>query len=172
MLAEELLRAELRRLYGDEVKLFQCDIVATPPSLVKRNNATISTLERVSLVYHWMAGSVSERKVNIAAIVGPFERLYPKNPPEDRRRKLRRVEAVCRMYTITTGCVLWEAHYLNFVVKDECGQVLAMEERTYTGGRIDGKVSAKNAENPCQDMSDSQVPANYRIFHQALHGIA
>src|SRR3989344_4358160 len=160
MLAEELLRAELKKLYGDGVKLFQCDIVATPPSVVKRDSVTISERERESLARDWMADSVSERQVNVVAIAGPFERLYPENPPEDRRRKLRRVEAVCRVYTITTGCVLWQAHFLKFVGKDECGRVVATEERNYAGGRVDGRESATNSENPCQEMYDSQVAAN------------
>ena len=169
MLAEELLRAELKKLYGDEVKLFQCDIVTAPPSLVKRDSATISEPERESLAHDWMAGSVSERQVNIAAIAGPFERPYPENPPEDRRRKLRRVEAVCRVYTITTGSVQWQAHYLKFVVKNEYGQVVSTEERNYAGGRVNGEESAKSAENLCQDMSDSQTGANYPSIHRELH---
>ena len=172
MLAEELLRAELKKLYGDEVKLFQCDIVATPPSLVKRDSVTISEPERESLAHDWMAGSVSERQVNVVAIAGPFGRLYPENPPEDRRRKLRRVEAACRVYTITTGSVQWQAHFLKFVVKDEYGQVVATEERNYAGGCVDDKESATNDENPCQDMSDSQVAANYPSIHRELHGVA
>jgi len=172
MLAEELLRAELKKLYGDEVKLFQCDIVATPPLLVKHDSVTISEPERESLAHDWMAGSVSERQTNIAAIAGPFERLYPENPPEDRRHKLRRVEAICRVYTITTGSVQWQAHYLKFVVKNEYGQVVSTVERNYAGGRLDGKESAKNAENPCQDMSDSQTGANFPSIYWELHGVA
>lgn len=169
MLAEELLRSELKNLYGDEVKLFQCDIVATPPSLVKRESVTISEPERESLAHDWMAGSVSERQVNIAAIAGPFERLYPENPPEDRRRKLRRVEAVCRVFTITTGSVQWQAHFLKFVVKNEHGQVVSTEEHNYAGGRVDGKESVKDAENLCRNMSDSQTEANYPRWHPELH---
>lgn len=171
MLAEELLRAELKKLYGDEVKLFQCDIVATPPSLVKRDSVTISEPERESLAHDWMAGSVSERQVNIAAIAGPFERLYPENPPEDRRRKLRRVEAVCRVYTITTGSVQWKAHYLKFVVKNEYGQMVATSVTHYEAGRVDGGETRKSevSENPCRDMSDSQTRANYPGIHRELH---
>ena len=169
MLAEELLRAELKKLYGDEVKLFQCDIVATPPSLVKRDDATISELERKWLAHEGMASSVSERQVNIAAIIGPFERLYPKNPPEDRRRKLRRVEAVCRVFTVTTGSVQWQPHFLKFVVKNEYGQVVDTTERNYEGGCVDDKDSAKNADNPCRDMSDSQAGVNYPSIYRELH---
>lgn len=170
MLAEELLRAELGQLYGHKIKLFRCDITATFPSKVKCESATISEPEREALAHDWMAGSVNERQVNITAIAGPFERLYPENPPEDRRHKLRRVEAVCRVYAIKIGYLLWQAHYLNFVVKDESEQVIATENRNYADGRVNGEESVMNANNPCRDMTDSQFTANY--IRRELDGVA
>lgn len=173
MLAEELMRAELRILYGDGVRLFQCDIEASRASLKGCDSTTLSTPEREALSHEYMDGAVSERFVKISAIVGPFERCFPENPPEDRRRKLRRVEAECRIYTITTGCTSWQPHYLKFVVKDEFGGVVAIEHRNYVDGRVNGEELPANAINPCQDMSDSQVPATYRSIHRELHdGVA
>jgi hypothetical protein len=164
MLVEELLRAELKKLYGDELKFFQCDMVASPRSLVKCNNITISRPEYEFLDHDYGAGSVVERQVNIRAVVGPFGRLYAGNPPEDRRRKLCWVEAVCRIFTITTGSIQWQVHFLRFTVKDENGQLITTEKRNYEDGRIDGRESAKNADNLCRDMTDNQIGVNHLGF--------
>ncbi|MDP3762808.1 MAG: hypothetical protein Q8Q97_01925 [bacterium] len=163
MLAEELLRAELKKLYGDEVKVFQSNIVADPISLTKRDGVSISAPESKFLEHEWMVGKVQERLINIDAIIGPFERLHPKSPPEDRRRNLRRVKAICRVFSTETGCIWWCPHFLRFSVFHEGGE--HCYPRYYEKGFVGSVEWQKDAENPCQDMCDSQTGANYPEFH-------
>jgi hypothetical protein len=172
MLAEELLRAELKKLYGDEIKFFQCDIVASPVSETVPDHHTMTLAEENCLGHFQPKEWIIERHVEIVAIIGPFERLYPENPPNDRRRRLRRIEAACRVFSSEPGCIHWQTHFLTFSVKDDSGNTITVIERYYKDGRVRGARVCGKAENPCKIMSDSQTDANYPRIYPKLHGLA
>lgn len=168
MLADELLRAELKRLYGEEVKIFQSDIEATSPASKKSpQDTTISEVEQ-----RWFTDKTIERYVTIKVIVGPFERLYPENPPEDYRRRLRRVEAICRLFSVETGVTQWRPHFLFLAVSDDTGKALDTVYQCYEAGcGIEGEACSQTAPNPCQDMCASQTDCHYPSIYPALHGL-
>lgn len=153
MLAEEVLRAELKKFYGGEIKFFQCDIDVTSAS-VERDSLTISDFERQAC-----PELVNGRLVEITAIIGPFGFLYPVT--SDRRRELRRVEAECRVFSVLGSVVVWRPHFLRVLVKDEYARVVEIFHRHYEGGLILNSRFEKDADNPCQDMCNSQIPVNY-----------
>lgn len=170
MLAEELLRAELKKLFGDGIRFFHRKLVSTPlRATMGHNDATQG--EQLELARSGWQEGMSERHVMITALVGPFERLYPSHPPEDRRRRLRRVEATCRVSSTRDGVIAWHPHYLKFVLKDDRGEAVTVQWRVYEDGCIGGVIRTQNAENPCQDMCDSQTGANYPSTHRELHGL-
>lgn len=170
MLVEEILRAELRRWSGNNVQFLHCDITATPVSEVIQIGANISDSERDLVVRPSMRGSCFERTVKIAAIIGTLEPAFPNNPVEEKRKKLRRVEATCRLFTTESGARYWKPHFLTWVVKNEYGQSVESDGCRYVNGSVHGCYQKKNAENPCEDMVASQIPANYPMFHGELHG--
>lgn len=177
MLAEELLRAELKKLYGDEIKIFRCDIEATPPaeSTYKVGDDSANISDEEWKVWHLilkhrdagenMRNPMLARTVNFAAVIGPLcERCVPSNPSGDRRRQLGLVKAVCRLFSIETGCVWWRPHFLKFVVTDGLLNCYNGVEVCYEYGLMDGKERLKDRENPCQDMCDMQTSANYPVL--------
>ena len=161
MLAEETLRAELKKLYGDGIKIFQNIFVAGPPVVLKSSIDSITDFERTELEKKWMKGTILVREVEIEALVGPFERIYPDNPPEDRRRRLRPIDAICRIYSFESGsCSHWQVHYLHLEVF-EGGEIAELKgyDFVYENGLIRGERSAKNTDFPCQEMINSQICA-------------
>lgn len=166
MLAEELLRTALKNQYGDEVRIFQCGIVATPPTALAQGTADIS-LPELKIWNHgtWAHDTMKERRVTIIARVGPFGPLYPDHIPEDRRRRLCEVRATCRLFSIETRVTYWQPHYLHFEARDDNG--LADHSHStwylYEGGRVVGQPSTKNTDNPCQAMCDSQTAFDCQI---------
>jgi len=163
MLAEELLRAELRKLYGDGIKILQCVISGSPPAHKKnRNDSTITALEE-SNVYAFER--VWERELQLDGRVGPFGRLYPENPLEDRRRVGRNFIASCRLFSVETNVIIWRPHYLLFSLYEEHGQPMTItEKRFYEDGRLLNEPHFKNAENSCQEMCDT-VPALHQLAY-------
>ena len=171
MLAEEILRAELKRLYGDKIKFFQCDIVATQTSPAGGSQTNISNLESRMLLVK-PRSSIRKRTVKISAIIGPFEWRCPTNPSYDRSCNLRHVEAECRIFCFEESAVYWQPHFLIFTVYDYNGCVKSTLDCYYEDGKVDGEKMAKNNKNPCQDMVDSQVPVHYPSINPELHSVA
>ena len=157
MLAEEILRAELKKVFGDEIKIFRREIVATPPASMRMNDSTITDYEK-----EWWSMSARERFVMISTIIGPFELTYPNSKPKDNRRNLRRIDAEVRLFSTESGCLWWMPHYLKWYEIVNCGK-----EKTagrcfwYRSGFCNRLRKEKRNENPCQDMVDSQTPANH-----------
>jgi hypothetical protein len=106
----------------------------------------------------------------MTAIVGPFDRLYPENPVSDNRRRLRRVEATCRVFSIEGSVIRWYPHYFTLVIKDDRGRVLESGQHIYFRGSINGQVCAYNSEIPCKEMCDQQNDALYPSLYPELHG--
>ena len=158
MLAEELFRYDIKKSYGDGIKVFRCDIQGTPVRETKPDSANITDEEKRS-------SSGKERLVKIAAIIGPFEKTYEPSFEGDKRRNLRRVEAEIRLYSVENGCIWWKPHYL----KMDCGDRWSRKEFSirclYTDGTVDGVHEPLNYPNPCAEMCDSQTTANYPEFH-------
>jgi hypothetical protein len=156
MLAEEILRAELKKLYGDNIKIFQCDIVAT--SIAKSNMVGTRSLMEVGY-----AATAKERYVNIVAIVGPFERVYPNNPPEDKRRTTRRVKAEIRLFSIESAVNYWRPHVLTMAIFNESVQenrkIFTYEDGFWGCGKFSRQE--EDAKNPCEDMVVSQIQPEY-----------
>lgn len=160
MLVEELLRAELRKLYGDAVKFFHCDTVATAACKPRYKTHTLTKIEQE---LHW---ADKERFVTIDAVIGPFERVFPNNPPEDKRCRARKVKAQCRLFSIEGGCTFWRPHFLVFTVTDDNGGH-ASSGYCYEDGVIDdlpqnmlgfrSNFTWEVVQNPCADMCYSQV---------------
>lgn len=159
MLAQELLRAELQKRYGPEIKIFQCSMTATPPTqkttLLSSYTSEEENLFRRGGCY---VQSIFERSVEITALVGPFERLYPENPPEDRRRRLRKVQVECRMFSTSTSVVIWRPHFFSISVwLDNEGRKMDIFTCVYEDGFvIHHHPGTKNADNPCADMVENQ----------------
>ncbi len=167
MLAEELLRFELQRRFGKGIRIFSCNIKATPVAVKTAQGDTASHREdRFDL-------GGKERSVNIRALVGPFDQLFPENPPEDRRRQLRRVEAACRLFSTEGLFTVWWPHFLEmtFITEEVVKGKNPKDSRTfyfikqkrvvvtqfYESGVRDGVLHRKNAQNPCEDMCESQL---------------
>lgn len=167
ILAEEIVRSELKKLYGDEIKFFQRVIIATSTKLKYGDslNECVSMQEHDLLMNSAITEVVTERYVTIKALIGPFERLYPNNPLEDPRRKLRRLDATCRLFCIKTGSVQWQPHFLRFILVNEDGVITGRHGYVYEDGVIDDGRCQKTHDNPCQDMCDSQTTANYPQLH-------
>lgn len=171
MLAEELLRAELRKLFGDEVKFFQCDTEATTACKLKRGGCPPTRIEQE---FH---GADKERFVAIDAVIGPFERVFPDNPPEDKRRCARKVKAECRLFSIEGGCTFWRPHYLAFTVIDDRNhstshgfcyeeEVSPPAEGGFSFLQSLGILMNLNWEivqNPCAGMCDSQIQPGTKV---------
>ena len=170
MLAEELLRAELARVRG-KLFFFKFDIFGDSEHVL-----IVQELEITDLEDRWCPrlerpkDYAKCRLIKMTALVGPFERFYPENPPEDHRRKLRHVAAVVRVFTIETGCTFWRPHYLLYSMQDENGLATEGDVRYYESGWDRGNRREKDADNPCIAMVDSQIPANYPSIYPALHG--
>jgi len=165
MLAEEILRAKLEKHYGRRINFFQCDIVSSPIKEVKHTGEEITNKEIEALRYH----PTRERRVEINAIIGPFERLYPGNPPEDKRCRARRAEAILRLFDVGTGSVQWELHYLFLNIFNDGGTIVNCFRCFFQDGIFQHKQQSKNNENHCQAMCDSQIDANYPGTNPELH---
>ena len=158
MLAEEILRAELRKLYGDETKIFQCDVIATP--IVNTAIGGVRSLTEVGFL-----DAAKERYISIVAVIGPFEREYPANPPEDKRRKIRRLEARTRLFSIEGGATFWRPHFMRLeLFSDSAPSVFRWY--CYEDGFVDEHPDFfvrmhKSDKNPCEDMVDSQIQPDY-----------
>lgn len=157
MLAEELLRAELKRLYGGSIKFFQCDIVAKNLEI----DAGLETSEETDYRHSYGTAGMKAKLISINAIIGPIGRF------------LKRVEAECRVFTFAQSAANWKPHFLWMVIKSEDGVVdISTNEFCYQAGRTHGGFFfEKNAENPCLDMCASQTAANYPGLNKELHGI-
>ncbi len=158
-LAEEILRAELRKLYGNEIKFFECSITGTKPEQksktmsFKMKSGNCGTTE-----YKWgRHENHIERYVNIKAKFGPFERLFPHNPKTDQRREVRTVKAECRLYSVESGCTFWKPHFIHFDIYDYAGEQVDCKEMFYENGLHKDREHTQTAENPCHDMCFSQV---------------
>ncbi len=166
MLAEEVFRAELRKLYGEKVKIFRRDISAPSLANVFRFNDP---------------GDVVKRIVTIKAIVGPFENIFEPSYEGDKRGNTMRVSANCTLQA-TKGeaggqATLWrpERIYITCngtrVVKP--AKHLVIYDRPDLKGRNSmlGDYAATEAENPCADMCASQFsidyPEGYRQMFEA-----
>jgi len=144
MLAEEVLRGELKALYGEGIKIFQCDMRGYKGGLVPVQDETDSLM------------------VCFTAIIGPFERLYPENSESDKRRRLRRVEATVYVYKTEGSVIAW--HVRNSVIRviDDSGILVHDQLKFYRHGFGD--------ENPCEDMCTDQTDVNYPMLYPHLHG--
>lgn len=170
MLAEELLRSELMRVFGssrvyrggrgiETLKFFRCDIRATPVQ-AKTEKGKAATDRECSSPFGQALDSRVERSVSIVAFVGPFDRLYPENPARDQRRNLCRVTATVRLFS-TDGCANWHPHFIRGTVINERGGEVAQFVQYYESGTVEGVIQAKTVDNPCSEMCDSQTSANY-----------
>jgi hypothetical protein len=97
------------------------------------------------------------------AIIGPFERVYPNNPPEDKRRTTRRIEAEIRLFSIESAVNLWRPHILTMSIFNgsvqENRKVFVYEEGFWGSGKFSRQE--ETAENPCKDMVESQIQPEY-----------
>lgn len=160
ILAEEILRAELKKLYGDGIKFFQRRMVCiiTQPISHSDGFRSLTEEEQQILKKSGQRGGLFEKHVRMDVIVGPFERMYPENPPEDRRCRLRLVDASCRVFSIPNhGRPFWRPHYLRLEVRDDSNQVVEQKWYFYEEGLVEGAEFARDSGNPCQDMSDNQI---------------
>jgi hypothetical protein len=114
----------------------------------------------------YFTDSTKERYVMFFGVIGPFERSFPDAPESDQRRELRRVEATVRLYSVEGGCTYWKPHFIKIEVRKGFNRIVDMLEIFYVDGRVEGRPQEANAENPCEIMCVSQVPANYPQFHQ------
>ncbi len=161
MLAEELLRAELKKALGDHLRIFQCDIKATPITEVHHRNEDISYFEREAVFNR----KICERFVTLHAIIGPFEKVCPENH-FDNRCSLRRIETNVRLYSSkdSNGDIWWRPHYLIAQMFNHhmirCGYIISR----YASGVVKSMVGNHGEDsNPCQDMCDSQTMLNYSL---------
>ncbi|MBI2475371.1 hypothetical protein HYV69_03030 [Candidatus Uhrbacteria bacterium] len=156
-LAEELLRAELRKHFGDEVKIFQMNMVATKPIKQFPQPVTLTDLEiNQSWSKHW------ERYITMVGRFGPVGRLYPDNPPEDLRGRIFLIEAKCRLFSIESGCVMWRPHFMRYTITTDEGFNHAQVVRLYEDGRVyGGRLTMLVPDNPCHVMVASQGPRGY-----------
>lgn len=163
MLALELLREELKELYGVEVRCFQLDTSVQASKRSKNlEDPTISEGERIR-----KEENTNERVVKIEALIGPFEKVFPNNQSDDHRRRLRRVEVTCRLYAIWRADNVyslepqWTPHFLRGVIKDEEGRPLHWIRCHYDNGRIDGQECPSNIlfSDVESDMCGSQMCA-------------
>lgn len=171
MLAVEILRAELQALAIEsrEIKFFQLKTSATKPRQTTLGQKDLTEKEVKDLNLCGPSSMSETRFVYIEGIVGPFERCYPNNPPEDKRRNLRKVEAFARIFSATGSCRIWEPHYLLFNLTPEGDRdPKEMMECIYENGAVSWEIPGqveKNAIHPCPEMHVSQVAANYRSIH-------
>jgi len=173
MLAVELLRAEMQKLYGGGIKFFYCDVEAGKVNRTdKGDKRSLTETEIYDLSRDWSHHHLKERIIRITALVGPLGPLFSPTFKEDRRRKLARVEADCRLFSTETGCIWWKPHYIGFSVRVESEGQLRPSAVIYESGRCFGLHHRGTAisTNPCQEMCDSQTGANYaRLHHQMNH---
>ena len=145
MLSEELLRAELKQIYGGDIKIFRLDVTASP-----FNESTFTP------------GGRLDRTVKLVAIIGPFEKCYEPSFEGDNRRNLRRVEAECVLYSVENGAIHWMPQSLRL----RCGDSDGREEKfLYFIYAAPDFASYEVRENPCADMCASQTSANYPYLH-------
>jgi hypothetical protein len=158
-LAIDLLEFEIQKLYGNEVKIVYSTAWSTPALKVDREKDSCS---RTDFERKYFAGS--EKYITIKAVVGPFGRLVPDAPAEDRRRHLRQVRAIVRLFNLETNVNLWQPHFLQATVKDSDGTWRNNLERYYEEGRVavpSGEAmyiscEAKNADHPFAEIISSQ----------------
>jgi hypothetical protein len=146
MLSEELLRAELKLIYGVDIKIFRLDVTASP------FNESI-----------FAPGGRLDRTVKLLAIIGPFEKTYEPSFEGDNRRNLRRVEAECVLYSVENGAIWWLPQSLHLLCGDSYGRQDKSFSFTYAAP---GLPTFEVRENPCADMCASQTPANYPYLHR------
>lgn len=143
---EELLRAELEKVYTRKVFLFNSFVVAERVML-KTFEAGIHTTETdVERDYHYNEGSL-ERYVRIKALVGPT-----------RAFTLERVEAVCRLYSVNKGKGYWP-HFLSITMRNESGSTTTT--LLYASGYMEGGRHRKHAEDPCREMFIAQTAIHF-----------
>ena len=153
MLAEELLRAELQKLYGNGIKLFRCKMVATMPTNRRIKIGTCASDSELAQCNR----PTRERYVEVRALIGPFG-----------SSQLLAVSAICRLFNNapTTTAVRWQPHLFYFVVENEQGHTQDERVLYYEGGYDPlGVLHSANAENPCADMVNSQMAANHASWH-------
>jgi hypothetical protein len=161
MLAEELLRFELRCFYGDEIKIFRCDIEATKPRPVKKGDC-----ENLTEVEDRFLSAAKERWIKIGAIIGPFEKTFEPSYEGDRRRNLRRVEAEVRLFSISSGQAdWWKPHFLMLGHSNQHGEKTLHSSYFYESGEVAGRFEKKIKDNPCDEMCQSQTTANFPGIH-------
>ncbi len=161
-LAEELLRAELAKLYGPGIQLYRSNVTAPPVS--RKGFGSRQDRAENELKYY----SDMFRIVEIDALIGPFERSFPDAPAQDVRHELRRVTATIRLYGGEGSATMWFPHYLVFTVFRAYDKIGEPHVRIYESGMINDVEMDVNAENPCKVMTASQILATYA----GLHGLS
>jgi len=159
--AEELLRAELRCLYGEAIQFYQAEVSAPSVSHAPNSRRMDLSINERSF-YH-----EAFRVVEIEAIIGQFAQSSGKSIT-DNRSALYRVSAKIRLFGADHGALYWYPHYAIFTVYEAHENVGRLYNRFYIGGTIDGVFVQANAENPCGVMFASQTSATYA----KLHGLA
>jgi hypothetical protein len=164
MLAEELLRAELEAHYkeklGYRIQIFQLIVVASPPATYPRTRLGAFQTE---MEKQFFSDKTLERFIDIKAIIGPFEKLYPANPAEDLRCHMRTVEANCRLFSVEESVTKWKPHFLHVEIKDHWrNQVEHIWKFYETGSWGDAEIGTfrhqrKDSENPCAAMCASYI---------------
>ncbi|MCC6290962.1 hypothetical protein IT398_02760 [Candidatus Nomurabacteria bacterium] len=168
MLAQEILRAELQKLYGKEIWFFRCDIAPTKVFLVKKTDCTLMARLTTGVGLTRVSTETKERYIGITALVGPLGPLYSPTFAEDKRRKLAKVVASCRLFSKETSCIWWLPHYISLYIEEEGASMGVEKLLIYESGSLDGSHYDLNSQNPCADMCDSQTGANYARMHHDM----
>jgi hypothetical protein len=158
MLAEEILRAELETTLGGKVNFYQRLI---KPGKVKRNPSCEGSCSKPEMDQRH--SELWAREVEFECIVGT------------KYQALVRVTAGCRLYSVGNQKkpAHWQPHKLHFEIRDSSGERIGNGCKFYTEGWVgDGYRTwphAKNADNPCEEMCNTQLCVVVPGMAPALH---